>query len=117
MGKIEVVKHRMLKLSDSDILLREKRRKAKSAGELFPELLSWHYSFVKHLEHCPYCGGLPRISAVWDSKNGYEYKMRCCESGLLGCGDWYPQLSRAGLDWNYRVRLENGEPYKYCPHI
>ena len=117
MGVIEIVEHRVLTLSNSDVLLREKRRKAKSESEISPDLLDWHRSFVKRLERCPYCGNFPRIGAIWDSDTGYEYKMRCCEEGMLGCGDWYPQLSRAGLDWNYRVRIENGGAYKHCPHI
>lgn len=110
------VEERKLVLTPEDFALREKRRAAKYDDPLIPRILGWQRRFMKHLEPCPYCGEKPRCGCIWDERRGYNYKLVCCEKGMLNCGDWYPQLSRAGLDWNFRVRETHGEQRRYCPH-
>lgn len=111
------VTERRLILTHEDYELRRQRRERKQNGEIDPALLTWHYSFLYHLEKCPYCGLPPYINATWEPKKGYDYKIQCsCDAGLINCGDWYRQLSRAGLDWNYRAREAAGGPHKHCPH-
>jgi hypothetical protein len=106
-----------LELTHEDYLLREKRRQERQDGELAPSLLPWHESFVKRLSKCPLCGEMPRINAMWRPKYGYSYKIECPnDCGMINCGDWYDQLSRAGLDWNYRTQEAAGMPHKHCPH-
>lgn len=109
---------RRLELTDADYALREKRRKDKKDGEYEPRVLGWQERFMRHLEPCPYCGKQPHCNCTWNARDGYDYKLMCdCyPNGMLDCGDWYHQLSRAGLDWNFRVRIERGEPRKVCPH-
>ena len=110
------VEERKLVLTPEDFALREKRRAAKYDDPLIPRILGWQRRFMKHLEPCPYCGEKPRCGCIWDERRGYDYKLVCCEKGMLNCGDWYPQLSRAGLDWNFRVREARGEKHRHCPH-
>ena len=120
MGRIVITRRwvveRKLELTIEDVALREKRRAAKCGDGLDPHIFGWQKRFMGHLESCPYCGKKPICGCTWDKKRGYDYKLVCCEKGILNCGDWYPQLSRAGLDWNYRVRIVNGEPYRHAPH-
>lgn len=110
------VEDRRLELTVDDFALREKRRAAKYDDGCRPRLFGWQKRFLEHLEPCPYCGKKPRFQCIWDEDDGYDYKIVCCEQGMINCGDWYPQLSRAGLDWNFRVRMERGGPHKHCPH-
>ena len=111
------VEDRRLELTYEDVMLRKKRRKVRQDGEIYPSLLPWHDSFVKHLDKCPYCGELPYIVATWRPEDGYDYKMQCKhDCHMINCGDWYHQLSRAGLDWNYRALEAAGGPHKHCPH-
>lgn len=111
------VEDRHLELTLNDIALRDKRRKDRQDGQFRPSLLPWHDSFVKHLDKCPYCGEPPYILASWRPENGYCYKIQCPnDCHLINCGDWYHQLSRAGLDWNYRALEAAGGPHKHCPH-
>ena len=110
------VEERKLVLTPEDFALSEKRRAAKYDDPLIPRILGWQRRFMKHLEPCPYCGEKPRCGCIWDERRGYNYKLVCCEKGMLNCGDWYPQLSRAGLDWNFRVREARGEQHRHCPH-
>lgn len=105
-----------LELTDEDLAIREKRRKARYEEGLSPRIFRWQKNFMNHLEPCPYCGEKPRCGCIWDERRGYNYKLVCCEKGMLNCGDWYPQLSRAGLDWNFRVREARGEQHRHCPH-
>ena len=120
MGRIVTTRRwvveRKLELTLEDVALREKRRAAKFGDGLDPHIFGWQKRFMEHLESCPYCGKKPICGCTWDKKRGYDYKLVCCEKGMLNCGDWYPQLSRAGLDWNYRVRIVKGEPYRHAPH-
>ena len=125
MGKLIVtrryvgwVTEQRLELTHEDYVLRTKRRKEKQDGQVFPSLLPWHDSFVKRLDKCPRCGKLPYIAATWRPDEGYDYKIQCPnDCGLINCGDWYGQLSRAGLDWNYRAREAAGAPHRHCPHL
>ena len=110
------VEDRRLELTTDDFVLREKRRAAKHDDGFEPRIFGWQKRFVEHLEPCPYCGKKPRFGCTWDKRRGYDYKLVCCERGMLNCGDWYPQLSRAGLDWNFRVREARGEQHRHCPH-
>ena len=111
------VEERHLRLTHEDFELREKRRKDKQDGEISPSLLPWHDAFVKRLDRCPHCGELPHVTAIWDPKSEYHYKMQCPnDCHMINCGDWYDQLSRAGLSWNYRVLEAAGGPHKHCPH-
>lgn len=110
------VEERKLALAPEDFALREKRRAAKHGDDYAPRIFGWQKRFVEHLESCPYCGKKPICGCIWDERRGYDYKLVCCEKGMLNCGDWYPQLSRAGLDWNFRVRIARGEQYRHCPH-
>jgi len=117
MGHIEVhrrwVVEKRLVLDDGDFVKQKQRRKWRQETAL----LQWHKSFSKRLEKCPYCGKVPYLSAFWfQNQYSYKYNCGCYHKGMLDCGDWYGQLSRAGLDWNYRVRMEKGMPYKHCPH-
>ena len=125
MGKIEVTRRfvgwevtRRLVLTNEDYALREKRRESRQEDALNPRIFGWHRRFVNHLEPCPYCGKQPLVNCIWKPDEGYSYKLVCngYPHGMLECGDWYEQLSRAGLDWNYRVRHERGEPLRHCPH-
>ena len=122
MGHIEVTRRwvveRRLVLDDQDYVKRIQRREQRQEEAIQPALFAWHEAFTKRLEKCPHCGRTPELSATWDVKRGYSYKYVCSSyhRGILDCGDWYPQLSRAGLDWNYRVWREKGMPYKHCPH-
>ena len=110
------VEERKLVLTPDDFALREKRRAAKYDDPLSPRILGWQKRFTEHLEPCPHCGKKPRCGCIWDERRGYNYKLVCCEKGMLNCGDWYPQLSRAGLDWNFRVREARGAKHRFCPH-
>ena len=110
------VEDRRLELTTDDLALREKRRAAKYGEGFRPRIFGWQTRFMEHLEPCPFCGKKPRCNCTWDEDDGYDYKLMCCDEGMLGCGDWYNQLSRAGLDWNFRVRLARGGPRRFCPH-
>ena len=117
MGHIEVTRRwvveRHLVLDNLDFAKQKQRREQRKEAALLP----WHQSFSKRLEKCPYCGKTPYLSAIWfQEEYSYKYHCGCYHKGMLDCGDWYKQLSRAGLDWNYRVRMEKGMPYKHCPH-
>ena len=122
MGKLTVtrryvgwVEDRRLELTLEDYELRNKRREEKHGYA--PALLPWHEKFVQRLKPCPYCLETPYINATWQEEDGYDYKIQCPnDCGMINCGDWYNQLSRAGLDWNYRAQEAAGGPHKHCPH-
>lgn len=120
MGHIEITRHwdeeRHLVLSIEDVRLSERRRRKRQDSECHPVLLGWQHCFTKKLDKCPYCGKAPRLLALWRPEYGWDYKY-VCSDGYLDCGDWYEQLSRAGLDWNYRVRETQGAPHKHVRHI
>ena len=120
MGRIIVVRRwveeRRLELTDEDWSLREERDKRRRPYTAKP--MRYMLAFTRHLEPCPYCGNAPKINSLWNAKSGFNsIKLVCCRENTLDCGDWYKQLSRAGLDWNYRVRHQRGEPLKSVPHF
>ena len=122
MGKLVVVRHwveeRRIELTDEDWRLHEERREQKYRMETYAKPVPYMEAFIRHLEVCPYCGKAPRIHGLWKDRHGfYSIKLTCCMENGLDCGDWYKQLSRAGLDWNYRVRHQRGEPLKSVPHF
>ena len=122
MGKLVVVRHwveeRRIELTDEDWRLHEERREQKYRMETYAKPVPYMEAFTRHLEVCPYCGKAPRIHGLWKDRHGfYCIKLTCCMENGLDCGDWYKQLSRAGLDWNYRVRHQRGEPLKSVPHF
>ena len=112
------VMEKHLELTAADYALREKRQAERYDAGFTPRILGWQKRVMQHLEPCPDCGKQPYCNCTWREKDGYNYKLMCdCyPQGMLECGDWYRQLSRAGLDWNFRVRHEKGEPHKFCPH-
>lgn len=117
MGKMIItqrwVTERRLELTDEDWVLRNERDKRRRAKPL-PYMLA----FTRHLEPCPFCGNAPKINSLWNDKSGFfSIKLNCYHGSIIDCGDWYRQLSRAGLDWNYRVRYHRGEPLKIAPHF
>lgn len=122
MGKLVIVRRwveeRHIEFTREDLELHDARREQKSQMEICPKPLPYMEAFTRHLEVCPYCGKAPRIHGLWKDKRGfYSIKLTCCMENDLECGDWYKQLSRAGLDWNYRVRHQRGEPLKSVPHF
>lgn len=109
------VTERRLILSDEDWKLHDERQERKKGYDVEP--LPYMVAFTRHLEPCPFCGNAPRISTLWKDRRGYyTFKLTCCEKDYLNCGDWYTQLSRAALSWNYRVRHKRGEPVKMVKH-
>lgn len=117
MGHIEItrrwVEDRRLILTAEDLKKHDERLMRNNGT--FPAILGWHRRFTKRLEKCPYCGKAPRLLSGWRPEYGFDYKY-VCDEGDLHCGDWYSQLSRAGLDWNYRVRETQGEWHRHVPH-
>ena len=117
MGHIEItrrwVEERRLVLTIEDIQKSNERLIRKNG--MFTTTLGWHKRFTKRLERCPYCGRTPRLLSGWRPEYGFSYKY-VCDEGDMNCGDWYYQLSRAGLDWNYRVREKYGECNRPVPH-
>lgn len=106
-----------LELTNADYEKRRKRKEKRQNEEYDPVLFPWHYAILRRLDKCPYCGETPYLSATWRPDKGYDYKIQCPnDCATINCGDWYGQLSRAGLDWNYRAREAAGAPHKHCPH-
>lgn len=125
MGKIvlEKVIYKRLELTKEDLQLRAWRRATKSKEELHPNLFDWHRGFAARLKKCPNCGETPQMACIWTEDRGYSYKFWCGfhdkkRNGdtALQCGDWYYSLSRAGLDWNYRVAEATGWPHRIVRH-
>ncbi|MBR7189197.1 MAG: hypothetical protein IKD53_11675 [Clostridia bacterium] len=121
MGKLIItrrwVEERQLILTDEDWKLHDERQRRRQKAEIGARPLPYMEAFTRQLEPCPFCGQAPRISALWKDKVGfYSIKLGCCLKNCLDCGDWYKQLSRAGLDWNYRVRHQQGKQLKSVPH-
>jgi len=118
MGHIVITRRwvveRHLELSIEDVQKREERQE-RDCGT-FPAIFGWHRRFTEHLEKCPHCGRSPQLMSRWCPKWGFDYKY-ICDEGYMDCGDHYPQLSRAGLDWNYRVREAKGGPHRHAPHL
>lgn len=121
MGKLIAIKRWVeeshLELTDEDWKLRDERRDRRHQCAFRATPTPHMRAFVQHLEKCPVCGREPRICGLWKDRYGfYSIKLMCCMENGLDCGDWYEQLSRAGLDWNYRVRHQRGEALKAVPH-
>ena len=121
MGKLITIKRWVeeshLELTDEDWKLRDERRDRRHQSEFCAVPTPHMRAFIRHLEKCPVCGQAPRINSLWNDRHGfYSIKLVCCMENGLDCGDWYAQLSRAGLDWNYRVRHQRGEALKVVPH-
>lgn len=120
MGKMVItqrlITERRLELTEADWAKRNERLERNRPWTAIP--LPYMTAFTNHLEPCPFCGGAPKINSLWNERSGfYSIKLDCRHYSMVDCGDWYRQLSRAGLDWNYRVRHQRGEPLKIAPHF
>lgn len=102
---------RIVELTAEDLRKRSLRTKKRQELELSPGITAHEKAFAKQLLPCPICGKTPMYHkiAVERSPGGYDYKFDCVihlESHGLECGDWFYSVSRAGRDWNERVRKE-----------
>lgn len=102
---------RIVELTAGDLRKRSLREKKRQELELSPGITAHERAFAKRLLPCPICGKTPMYHkiTVERSPSGYDYKFDCVihlESHGLGCGDWFYSVSRAGRDWNERVRKE-----------
>lgn len=102
---------RIVELTAEDLRKRSLRTKKRQELELSPGITAHEKAFAKRLLPCPICGKTPMYHkiAVERSHSGYDYKFDCVmhlESHGLECGDWFYSVSRAGRDWNERVRKE-----------
>lgn len=99
-----------LELTEEDLRKQQKRRELRQQREISPAILEHEKRFAEHLLKCPICGNTPRFSKVAYRQHGlYSYKLHCdlhdgYGSSLLTCGDWFNTPSKAGWDWNERVR-------------
>lgn len=116
MGKIVLREiryvQRELELSEEDIEKRIKRAALKQEMEVSPNPTGHEKRFAERLEKCPFCGKTPRYMKISDNNQSeFSYKM-VCDIHIpgpgnifdLGCGGWFATPSRAGRDWNERVR-------------
>lgn len=113
MGRIVMreIRYMELELSAEDYEKCRKRKALRDEMELNPKPTRHELSFAEKLEKCPFCGKTPRYNKICTKSGRYSYKMNC---GLhdrlpgnifpLDCGDWFKTPSRAGRDWNERVR-------------
>ena len=102
---------RIVELTAEDLRKRSLREKKRQELELSPGITAHERAFAKRLLPCPICGKTPMYHkiTVERSPGGYDYKFDCVihlESHGLECGDWFYSVSRAGRDWNERVRKE-----------
>lgn len=102
---------RIVELTAGDLRKRSLREKKRQELELSPGITAHERAFAKRLLPCPICGKTPMYHkiTVERSPSGYDYKFDCVihlESHGLECGDWFYSVSRAGRDWNERVRKE-----------
>lgn len=101
---------RCLELTQEDLQKRQERRALRQTWEISPAITRHEKRFSEHLLKCPFCGKTPRYSKIaCVSSSGYSYKMHCdlhdgYGGSLLTCGDWFDTPSKAGWDWNERVR-------------
>lgn len=115
MGRIVVRKvlslERRLELTEQDIEKHNRRRERWNAQNVHPDATEHEKRFAEQLLRCPLCGKRPRfLKTTGYSSSGYEYKLTCdlhVENTRykLSCGDWFSTPSRAGRDWNERVRM------------
>lgn len=114
MGKIVLrrIVIRELELSAEDLEKQKKRKALRNEMELNPKPTRHELRFAEKLEKCPFCGKTPRYMKICSIKRGQNsYKMTCDFHDRfpgnifnLDCGDWFKTPSRAGRDWNERVR-------------
>lgn len=98
---------RCLELSAEDVCKQKERRTRRQTCEISPGITGSELRFIKHLLKCPVCGKEPHyLKIACKSPTGYEYKLDCqIHPGYyLSCGDWFDTPSKAGFDWNKRVR-------------
>ena len=97
-----------LELTDEDLQKQRARNELRQKFEISPDVTAHEKRFAERLLKCPICGKTPHyLKIACDSKSGYSYKMDCDihVGSMLGCGDWFDTPSRAGRDWNDRVRM------------
>lgn len=116
MGKIVLreIRHveKVLKLSEDDYEKRRKRTALRDEIELRAKPTRHELRFAEKLEKCPFCGKTPRYMKICSIKRGTNsYKMTCDIHNqepqaiyFLDCGGWFATPSKAGRDWNERVR-------------
>lgn len=114
MGKIVMreIRYMELELSAEDFEKQKKRKALREEMELSPKITRHEMRFAERLEKCPFCGKTPRYNKICSIKRGTNsYKMTCDFHDQfpgnifsLDCGDWFKTPSRAGRDWNERVR-------------
>lgn len=111
MGRIVCYTERRLELTQEDLQKRQERQALRQTREISPAITRHEKRIAEHLLKCPFCGKTPRYSKIaCVSSSGYSYKMHCdlhvgCEGNVaLDCGDWFDTPTKAGRDWNERVR-------------
>ena len=92
---------------------RKQRERRALLHDIDNPLLGWQRRFTTRLKKCPKCGSSPKLLAYWVPERGWECKYVCGGCPNMACGDWYYQLSRAGLDWNRRTTLKK---YRIVPY-
>ncbi|MGN0996537.1 MAG: hypothetical protein ACI4PG_06490 [Candidatus Ventricola sp.] len=117
MGRIVVREvrriERRLELTAEDIEKRKQRKERWNAQNVHPAPTDHEKRFANHLLKCPFCGKSPRfLKTTACDPSGYDYKLTCDLHAVnvrypLECGDWFSSVSRAGRDWNERVRMAN----------
>lgn len=110
MGRLVEQKVYSLELTQEDLQKQRERQALRQGWELSPPVTEHEKRFAEHLLKCPFCGKTPRYSKIaCNHPNGYDYKLHCdlhdgYGSTFLLCGDWFDTPSKAGRDWNERVR-------------
>lgn len=109
--KSELVECYELHLTELDIAKQKSRMKNFVQWNIRPLMTRHEKQFLLRLEKCPICGRTPHFLKVRNRDKGcYEYKATCPEwhhdASEIGFGDWFCSVSRAGRDWNERVRRE-----------
>ena len=105
-----------LELTDEDLKKQRERNELRQKWEISPAVTAHEKRFAECLLKCPICGKTPHyLKIACESKSGYSYKMDCDihVGSMLGCGDWFDTPSRAGRDWNDRVRIARAKERRY----
>lgn len=110
-GRIVCYTERRLELTQEDLQIRQKRQALRQGRKNTPLVTEHERRFAEHLLKCPFCGRTPYYRKfTFSGRDGYAYKLVCTphaehkESMFLECGDWFDTPSKAGRDWNERVR-------------